>query len=286
MSMYWLSEDCRSYFKEYAMMYFRAKDIDHAMMLIAEHPDFILICGSTDVAVQLKKPKAVNRLIDISTLNELRYIKTVSNTIHIGALTTITDLLESSEVRTHLPLVVAAAEVFASHQIRNLATLAGNIANASPAADLTSVLLVLNATVTLGSCEGQREIALEDLFCGYKCTKLDHEIILSINIPLQEHQWYYRKAGARERLNIAKVSIAVIKHNKSYCISGASLNPYAVRFRDVENVLNTGDFSDEKIREALEQDIAPSGSFRSTKAYRKRVAFNMIKEAISGFASS
>jgi CO/xanthine dehydrogenase FAD-binding subunit len=268
------------------MMYFRAKDLDDAMKLISEHPDFLLMCGSTDIAVQLKKPKAVNRIIDISTLNELQYIKIASNTIHIGALTTITDILESTEVRAHLPLLIAAAEVFASHQIRNLATLGGNIANASPAADLTSVLLVLNATVTLGSLEGERVIDLEDLFCGYKCTKLDHEIILSISIPLQEHLWYYRKTGARERLNISKVSLAVIKNSKGYCISGASLNPYAVRFRHVENLLNSGDLSDEKIREALEQDIAPSGSLRSTKAYRIRVAYNMIKEALSGFTSS
>jgi CO/xanthine dehydrogenase FAD-binding subunit len=285
MSLYGLSEDCRSHFKEYAMMYFRAKDLDDAMKLIAEHPDFLLMCGSTDVAVQLKKPKAVNRIIDISALNELQYIKIASNTIHIGALTTITDILESTEVRAHLPLLIAAAEVFASHQIRNLATLGGNIANASPAADLTAVLLVLNATLTLGSKEGKREIDLEDLFCGYKCTKLDHEMILGITIPLEEHQWYYRKAGARERLNIAKVSMAVIKNRGGYCISGASLNPYAVRFKHVETLLNSGDISDKKIREALEQDIAPSGSLRSTKAYRMRVAFNMIKEALGGFTS-
>jgi len=268
------------------MMYYRAKDLDDAMKLIAAHPDFLLMCGSTDVAVELKKPKTVSKIIDISTLNELRYIKIASNTIHIGALTTITDILESNEVRAHLLLLIAAAEVFASHQIRNLATLGGNIANASPAADLTSVLLVLNATLTLGSQEGQREINLEDLFCGYKCTKLDHEIILGITIPLQEHQWYYRKTGARERLNIAKVSIAVIKNNNGYCISGASLNPYAVRFRHVEDLLNSGDISDERIQEALEHDIAPSGSLRSTKAYRMRVAFNMIKEALNKWTGS
>jgi len=268
------------------MTYHRAEHLDDAMMLIHKHPDFVLLCGSTDVAVQLKKPKTVNGLIDISALTELQSIKITSERMHIGALTTITDILESVAVRTHLPLLIAAAEVFASHQIRNLATLGGNIANASPAADLTAVLLVLNATLTLGSREGQREIDLEELFCGYKCTKLDHEMILGITIPLQEHQWYYRKAGARERLNIAKVSLAVVKNNKGYSISGASLNPYAVRFRHVENLLNSGDVSDEKIREALEQDIAPSGSLRSTKAYRMRVAFNMIKEALSGFTSS
>ncbi len=265
------------------MIYHRAKNLDDAMKLIAEHPDFLLMCGSTDVAVGLKKQKSVNGIIDIHALTELQGIKIVSNTMLIGALTTITDILESTEVRAHLPMLFAVVKVFGSHQIRNVATIGGNIANASPAVDLTVVLLALNATVTLGSQKGERIIDLEALFCGYKCTKLDHEIILDIRIPLQEHQWYYRKAGARERLNITKVSLAMVKNSEGYCISGASLNPYALRFRKVESLLNSDNFSDEKIKEALAQDTAPSGALRSTKAYRVRVAFNMIKEALSGF---
>ena len=280
MPMYRVSEDHRSYFKEYAMTYFRAKDPDDAMKLIAEHPDFLLMCGSTDVAVGLKKQKNTKGIIDISALNELRYIKTASDTIHIGVLTTISDILEESEIQKHLPLLIAAVEVFASRQVRNLATLGGNIANASPAADLVAPLLVYNATVTLGSQEGERVIALEALFCGYKCTKLEHEIILTVTIPLTKHSWYYRKTGARERLNITKVSLAVVKNSEGYSVSGASLNPYALRFRHVEDLLNSADVNDEKIREALGVDISPSGSMRSTKAYRMRVAFNMIKEAL------
>ena len=285
MPLYRLSENSRSHFKEYVMIYLKAKDLDTALQLITEHPDFLLICGSTDAAIQLKKQKNIQGIIDISTLDDLQYIKTASNTIHIGALTTITDILESSEIQTDLPLLIATAEVFASHQIRNLATLGGNIANASPAADLTAALLTLNATVTLRSQKEERVIALEDLFCGYKCTKLAHEMILGVSIPLQKHLWYYRKTGVRERMNITKVSLAVVKNSKGYCISGAALNPYAIRFKHVEKLLNNSSNSDEKIKEALEQDISPSGSFRSTKAYRMRVAFNMIKEALSKLAA-
>ena len=266
------------------MICHRAKDLDDALMLIESHPDYMVLCGSTDAAVRLKK-KSVSGIIDIHTLDELRYIKTVSDEMQIGALATITDILESGEIRTNLPLLAAASEVFASHQIRNLATIGGNIANASPAADLTAVLLALGSTVRLGSRKGERTIDLEDLFCGYKCTKLDHEIILGISIPLQKHQWYYRKTGVRERMNITKVSIAMAKSAQGYRISGASLNPSASRFRHLEELLDGGDFSDEKIMKALDRDISPSGSFRSTKAYRRRVAFNMIKEALSGMKS-
>ncbi len=263
------------------MIYYSVKNLDDAFEQVSSNPDFLLMCGSTDVAVMLKKHKDIKGIIDINLLQELRYIETDGKYLRIGALTTITDILEDEKIRKHLPLLGAASELFASRQIRNLATLAGNIANASPVADLIAVLLVLDATVTLGSKEGERVIAIDDLFCGYKCTKFDHEIILSISIPLQEHQWYYRKTGPRERLNISKVSMAVTKKSEGYAVSGASLNPYAVRFRHLEQLLNSGRYSDEEIREALTQDISPSGSFRSTKAYRMRVAFNMLKDALS-----
>ncbi len=286
MPLHRVSEDYRSRLKEYIMIYHRAKDLDNALILVNNYPQFKVLCGSTDMALQLKNRQNIEGIIDISALSELHYIKIAANSMHIGALMTIADIVKSDEIQTHFSLLIAAAKLFASHQIRNLATIGGNIANASPAGDLTAVLLALNATITLGSEEGRRTIDIEELFCGFKCTKLNHEIILDITIPLQEHQWYYRKTGVRERLNIAKVSLAMIKNSEGYCISGASLNPYAVRFRHVEMLLNSGDVSDEKIKEALEQDIAPSGSFRSTKAYRTRVAFNLIKEALSGFTAS
>ncbi|KYJ85807.1 FAD binding domain-containing protein [Sulfurovum riftiae] len=264
------------------MKYYRPEDINGAKKLLSDHPDFLLLCGSTDVAVALKKQKKeVNGIIDIGLLDELRYIETDIGTIRIGALATITDILEHAGISANLPLLAEAAEQFASRQIRNLATLGGNIANASPAADLTAVLLVLDAMITLGSEEGERTIMLEDLFCGYKCTKLDHEVILSISIPLQKHKWYYRKTGPRERLNISKVSLAVTRSSKGYAVSGTSLNPYAKRFTHLEELLNSGHINDATIKEALAQDISPSGSFRSTKAYRMRVACNMVKEALS-----
>ena len=263
------------------MIYHNAQSLEDALEWAATHPDFLLMCGSTDVAVTLKKQKTVKGIIDINALDELRYIDRSEKEVRIGALTTITEILEDEKIGRFLPLLTAASQQFASRQIRNLATLGGNIANASPAADLSTVLLVLDASITLGSTAGKRTIVLKDLFCGYKCTKLDHEIILAITIPLQKHTWYYRKTGVRERLNIAKVSLAVAKSSRGYAIGGASLNPYAVRFSHLEQLLNSGKFSDEAIREALEQDISPSGSFRSTKAYRMRVAFNMVKEALS-----
>jgi len=263
------------------MNYVRAETLEEALLLLERHPDYLLLCGSTDAALRLEKAPRLSGIIDIHALEELRSIETAGETMRIGALTTLNDLLQSSAVRSHLPLLCACAGQFGSHQVRNLATLGGNIANASPAADLTAVLVALGATVTLGSGTGGRTLPLEELFCGYKCTKLYHEMILAVTVPLMPHRWYYRKAGARERLNIAKVSIALVRTAEGFRISGASLAPNAVRFRRLERLLDGGNYDDDAIREALADDTDPSGGFRSTKAYRLRVAFNMVKEALA-----
>jgi len=262
------------------MTYLRANTLDETMSLLVQYPDFMLLCGSTDAVLQLKNMPENGGIIDIHALAELRYIETDADVMRIGTLTTVSDLLKSDAVRMHLPLLTAAAEAFGSHQIRNLATLGGNIANASPAADLTAALVALDASVTLGTKSGTRTVPLEELFCGYKCTKLHHEIILAVNVPLQEHGWYYRKVGTRARLNIAKVSLAAVKTAEGYRIGGASLGANAVRFRTLETLLGSGKYNDEAIQEALKADTDPSGGYRSTAAYRLRVAFNMINEAL------
>jgi len=89
MPLHRVSEDCRCRFKEYVMICHRAKDLDDALMLVESHPDYMVLCGSTDAAAGLKK-KSVSGIIDIHTLDELRYIKTVSDEMQIGALATIT----------------------------------------------------------------------------------------------------------------------------------------------------------------------------------------------------
>ena len=261
------------------MNYLRATNLGEATALLAQYPEALLLCGSTDAALRLAADTAT--LIDIHALEELKGVSVEGDTMRIGALVTVNELLCSDAVRASLPLLAACAETFGSHQIRNLATVGGNIANASPAADLTAALVALEATVTLASQGGERTVPLEALFCGYKCTKLNHELIASVTVPRQTGRWYYRKAGMRERLNIAKVSIALTQGSGGFRISGASLGPSPLRFRTLEALLDGGVYDDAAIRAALERDADPSGGYRSTKAYRLRVAFNMIKEALS-----
>jgi CO/xanthine dehydrogenase FAD-binding subunit len=264
------------------MRYLKPKTLDEATKLLKENSTFYLFCGGSDLALKLKN-ETLKGVIDISALSELDFIKKEDSSLKIGALSTISTILRDENIENYLPLLKSASSEFASHQIRNVATIGGNIANDSPVADMIAPLLVLDTTVTLLSSEGERTIALSELFDGFKSLTLHHEIIVSFNIPLKEHQFYYRKVGSRAKLNISKLSLAMIKSANGFSLSGASLNPYTQRFRNLEELLNSGDFNDTQMLEALHKDISPSGSYRSTKEYRTKVVFNMIKEALSSF---
>jgi len=266
------------------MKYLKPKNIEEAIGFIKEYSEFYLFCGGTDLALKVKN-SSIDCVIDISLLSELDFITKTDSMIKIGALSTISTILEDENISKYLPILKSASSEFASHQIRNIATIGGNIANDSPVADMIAPLLVLDASVTLIGFNGERTIALADLFDGFKSLTLENEIIASINISLKEHEYYYRKVGVRAKLNISKLSLAMIKSADGFCLSGASVNPYTMRFSNLEELLNRGKFSNDEILDALSKDISPSGSYRSTKEYRTQVMLNMIKEALRGFKS-
>lgn len=261
------------------MIYKKAKNIDEALLMMQESPEDVLFSGGSDVSLKLFKSSYAG-MIDISSLEELNYIKGDDSCINIGALTTINTLLESPLIEKYLPHLHEVCKTFASHQIRNIATLGGNIVNDSPVADLIAPLLVSDAQVTFRSIKGERTIILEELFDGFKSLKMNNEIVTSFSISPREESWYYRKVGARERLNITKLSLVMLKSEDKFYLSGASLSPYVKRFRKLEELFNSCCFNDADIQKAMHEDISLSDGSRSTKAYRERVLFNMIKEAL------
>ena len=257
------------------MKVYRATTLEEALELREQYSDFTLFAGGSDVSVHLQG-ESLSGLIDITQIETLKVIKLSSKSIKIGALVRINEILESKEIATHLPLLHKVCETFASHQIRNIATVAGNVINDSPVADLIAPLLVLNARVTLASLSNERSFALEELFDGFKSLKMDREIVLGFEIPLERGSFYYRKVGARERLNITKLSLVIFRANDNYRVSGASLNSYVKRFKTIEKLLESSCFSQGELIKAIEKDVSP----HSNAEYKKRVLLNMLQEAL------
>jgi len=262
------------------MAYLRPGTLDEAAAMLDRYPGYLPSCGATDLWIRLRRAELPEGIIDLTGIDGLESVWREEGRLHIGAEVTLSTLLEEPLVERDLPMLHDAASHFASHQVRNLATIGGNIVNDSPAADLIPVLVAYGASITLHSSRGERTLLLEEILNGFKSLAIDREVIVSIGIPLTAHRWYYRKVGTRAELNISKLSLALLRTADGYRISGASLNPWTRRFRHLEALLERGDASERELEEAIEKDTDPSGSFRSTKHYRRRVLLNMLEEAL------
>ena len=144
-----------------------------------------LLAGGTDLLVDLKaKRVTAEHIISISHIDELKGVSLNDESLRIGALTTITDLDEAPLVHEKYPAIVDATQSMAVRQVRNLATVGGNLASAVPCADLPPIFIALNAAVALWSPKGERLLPLEQFFLGPRRTaRGEDEILSAVEIP-------------------------------------------------------------------------------------------------------
>jgi CO/xanthine dehydrogenase FAD-binding subunit len=207
----------------------------------------------------------------------------------MSALTTYSESRHDPQVAARLPLLVAAARELGALQIQNRATWAGNIANASPAADGVPALLAYDAVIELASARGRRWVALADYFTGYKQTlRMPDELIVAITAqaPAAGARHYWRKVGTRKLQAISKVVAAgVLETDAQGVVTRArlaigSVAPIPLRARRVEEAVTgqrLGAPTTEAALRGLAGDIAPIDDVRSTRDYRLRVAANLVR---------
>ena len=269
---------------------FRPATLDEFFDLRWEYPAARLLAGGTDLLVRLKDSMNWPILIDISGLQELRGISVNGNTITIGALSTYTELLASDILKQHASVLLQAAQLVGSPQIRNRGTIGGNIANGSPAGDTLPPLYVLGATVVTVGSKGSRKIAIEDFFTGPgKTVLLRNEIIVSIHIPPAENEkQIFLRLGQRKALAISKVSIAVSaitgKGNiEDIRIALGSVAPTVIRANKTEELLKGAVLTDASIQaacEVVEKEAVPISDIRSEEEYRRRMCGVLLKDAL------
>jgi xanthine dehydrogenase small subunit len=257
------------------------------------------IAGGTDLMValagELGDPPA--SVVDLWAVDELRGISLGGSDLIIGALTTYTALRRSALCREHAPTLVAAAASIGAAQIQNRGTLGGNIANASPAGDTLPVLMAVGATIVVGSVRGEREIAADAFWTGYRTTALaPDELVVRILIPLDpDREMRYRKVGTRRAQSISKVVMAVAwrpAHNGSagspsvwrdVRVALGSVAATPVRVARTEAVLEgsppTPEIAD-RAAEVLAAELAPIDDVRSTAGYRRVVAARILHRIV------
>ena len=246
-------------------------------MLRAEGP-LVPLAGCTDVYVGLNfGTLGDTRFMDIWHLDGLRGIERSDGILRIGALATYTDLISSPLVRRHLPMLVAAAREIGAIQIQNRGTIGGNIANASPAGDTLPVLAAAGALVELQSVEWTRKVPFTSFYTGYrKSVMRPDELITAIEIPKIDGVQYFRKVGTRAAQSISKVVIAGVRADQPR-ISFGSVAPTVIRVPRTEAALASGAPIAEAQR-IMQTEISPIDDIRSTVAYRRRVAANLLAE--------
>lgn len=195
--------------------YHQVTTITQALHLLSEHgKNARVMAGGTDLILELERgQRHADVMIDITRLDELHHITHENGVITLGALVTHNQVVADEHIIAHaLPLAQASWEVGAP-QIRNRATVAGNIITASPANDTITPLMALGAWVTLASTSGKREIPMSEFYTGYRKTVMRHdELLTHIHIPAMPNsaRGIFIKLGLRKAQAISVVNVAVI----------------------------------------------------------------------------
>lgn len=234
----------------------RAHSLDEVLEIMAEKDNVEIIAGGTDVLVDLhhedQKFESVDYLLDISDVDELKGIKIDDQKGEIGALTTHRELINNQDIQNKLPFIGAAAASIGSTQIRNRATIGGNLANAAACADSFSPLIALEAELVLRSKGGARHVLLEDFVeWPYKTIIRDNEVLEKIVFEMPQGEYYssYQKIGRRKALSISRLSLTLLAEveneavKKAQVVSGAA-TPSPVPFREVNKYLNGSSFAE------------------------------------------
>ena len=248
------------------------------------------LAGGTDLMVLFEAGKLPHRMfLSMWKLTELRGIEVSSKAVTLGSLTTYSQVQAHPVLGQEFPLLCQAAAETGGIATQNRGTLAGNIANASPAADSPPALLVYDAELEVVSARGSRWVPYQGFHTGYKEMILrPEELIRRIRLPRRTKPWrqYYCKVGTRKAQAISKVCFAGAAdlagdQIRDIRIALGSVAPTVVRCLKTEAVLtgqSLGPTAVDAAKEALSNEIAPIDDFRSTAQYRLRVALNLLEE--------
>ena len=239
--------------------------------------------GCTNILVDLKKKGEPGfDYVDVSGLLELRGIREELGAVTLGALTTFAEIEDYFTGKPGLEALADAAAQMGSPQVRNRATIGGNIADASPACDAGPGLLAMNAAVKAVSVRGEQVIPMAEFFKGVRETALvPDELICSITIPAAPVKSAWRKVGLRNASAISVVSLAACSGaDGKTALAMGSVAPRPVRLCHCEYYLETGRTTKAELQEALRADISPISDIRAEADYRRTVAENLLLDTL------
>jgi len=272
--------------------YHRPASLDEALELAARSPGARFIAGGTDLLVKTRRQAAAApvELISLRRVAELKEVEESGGYLRIGAGVPLADLAANDAVRQRMPALTEALAVFGSRQIRNVATLGGNLCNASPGADAAPPLLVHDARVELRSAGGARELALSEFFQGPGETALAvGEILTSIRVDAacgQASSTFLRKSRVSMDLAIASVAL-LLECDGPRCttarIAAGAVAPTPLRLVAAERALEGSDLDQDACAAAVaavDEAISPISDVRAEEWYRRHLTGVLLARAL------
>lgn len=271
--------------------------LQEAVRALAADPELVPIAGCTDLMVRPPEAlHAMNRVLDLLAIPELRGIRTIDGSLEIGATTTFSEIRRSPAVRAAFPALAEAAGWIGGWQIQNRATLGGNMANASPAGDSLPVLLALDATVIAAGVGGIREIPYAAFHIGYRKTALEPgEIVAAVRLPTPPAGTVqaFRKVGTREAQSISKIVVAMAAQVvdgriADLRLAAGSVAATPVRLRAAEEAVRRmppGPEAADRAGRAAAEAVHPIDDVRSTADYRRFALERVVRRLVSGIGN-
>ncbi|MFZ4484626.1 MAG: xanthine dehydrogenase molybdopterin binding subunit [Chthoniobacterales bacterium] len=271
--------------------FFRPASLEELFSLQSAHSDARLIAGATELGLEISKRfKRFPVLISTESVPELRRLEKTAHAWHIGGAVTLTQLGDA--MADDFPLWAKMLWVFGSRQIRNRATLGGNLVTASPIGDSAPVLLALDAELVLASLRGRRTVSIADFFLGYRKTELaGDEVLLEVVVPVsppalghtRKRDWF--KVSKRREMDISTVSgcfsveadAAGLVTKARLAFGGVAATP--ARARRAEECLLGKKWNEETVAEAgrvLAGEFSPISDARGSADYRAGVIRSLL----------
>ena len=265
--------------------YFAPRTITELKKIIKDYPNSNFLSGGTDLSlIVTKERKDIDNIISLNSINELNFIEEKNENIVVGAATSLREF--ELFIKKYYPDFTAILNRYGSVQIRNVGTIAGNIATASPIGDTLPLLLSLDAKVVLQSLNNKKILPLKDFFVSYRKTKLKkRQFIHSIIIPiLKKNIFKAYKISKRIDDDISSVCASFnleIKNKKikNIKIAYGGMASIPKRTINCEKILINTNISKENIEKAkkiLEKDFKPISDMRASKNYRMEIAKNLL----------
>jgi carbon-monoxide dehydrogenase medium subunit len=277
--------------------YAEPTSLEEAFAILRRNEGARILAGGTDLVLGMRERKFEPRIVvNIKRIQGLDRIQIDEHgELRIGALVTINAVDSSERVRAAFPMLASAAHNLGSYQIRNRATIGGNLCNASPAADTAPPLIALGAVVKIAGPREERIVKLEDFFVGPGKTALTKgEILVEIDVPSSPRGSYtaYLKHGPRNAMDIATVNAALMctlsghKCEDARIVLG-SVAPTPMRARKAEAEIRGKPIDENTVRKVAElasEECSPISDVRASAEYRramvKAVVRRMLRDAL------